>query len=331
MARATAPEAFACSTNVPTYSSALLRPLGTTKQYCAASATMCGGAKSNTLRRAGSKAATATSQPPAFAPSIRLVSPVYSMNRTGTPALSAGCLPSSTVVPPNSPLESFEPITGLPVNTATRSVPLGARSNFAICVGAGPGGPEAQPAIKAAATMRVVRSMCGRLVLLGWLVEPLQLRVDRLERRMVGLGLQVQIARFDQRLARSAAQADLQQRHAEVVQIRAQRQAALRRLRRRHLTRRIHRAREALRRQARPVLVAVENAQHAQRTLLQHGLARTQRGDDRALLELHRERHALLEPLLHLPGGAPMQPHKPAAGDERERVLRLARFSRALH
>src|SRR5262245_48294136 len=73
------------------------------------------------------------------------------MTFTGTPAAFASSRPSVAVVPPTSPEAlSTEPSTGLPVNTATRSVPVGASWDFCAAVGAG--GALAQPAATIAAS-----------------------------------------------------------------------------------------------------------------------------------------------------------------------------------
>src|SRR5262245_54312380 len=74
------------------------------------------------------------------------------MTFTGTPAAFASSRPSVAVVPPTSPEAlSTEPSTGLPVNTATRSVPVGASWDFCAAVGAG--GALAQPARNTARTV----------------------------------------------------------------------------------------------------------------------------------------------------------------------------------
>src|SRR5215472_5316118 len=80
---------------------------------------------------------------------------------TGTPAASARARPRVAVVPPTSPLAlSTVPSTGLPVNAATRSVPVGASSDF--CDGVGAGGALAHPARN---TTRAVNFLMVNLLL----------------------------------------------------------------------------------------------------------------------------------------------------------------------
>src|SRR6267154_4118961 len=108
------------------------------------STTICGGAKSTRLRRAGSNATTAMSHSPVFASSTSFAIAVYSMIFAGTPARAASARPMVTVVPVTSPLAlSRAPSTGLPVKTATRSVPVGASS--ALSPGLDAEGVPAQP------------------------------------------------------------------------------------------------------------------------------------------------------------------------------------------
>src|SRR5664279_306272 len=69
------------------------------------------------------------SQALVFASSTIFATAVYSMNVTGTPAWVERARPISTVVPVSEPVVlSFAPMTGFPVNTAARSVPVGASS-----------------------------------------------------------------------------------------------------------------------------------------------------------------------------------------------------------
>jgi len=102
---------------------------------------MFGGAKSSTPSRAGSKATTAMSHALVFASSTIFATTVYSTNVTGTPAWLESARPSSTVVPVSKPVAlSFAPMTGLPVNTATRSAPVDASSALAAAVRVGAAG-----------------------------------------------------------------------------------------------------------------------------------------------------------------------------------------------
>src|SRR3954454_1497022 len=91
--------------------------------------------------------------------------------RTGTPALAASARPSSTVVPFSSPLEaSFEPMMGVDVSTATRSVPDGA--SCALASGDGADGVCTQPAASATAHSNAVLFM-GLLLAAHCKIKPM--------------------------------------------------------------------------------------------------------------------------------------------------------------
>jgi len=87
------------------------------------------------------------SHSPVFASSTSFAIAVYSMIFAGMPARAASARPIVTVVPVTSPLAlSRVPSTGLPVKTATRSVPVGASS--ALTPGVDAEGVFAQPAAR---------------------------------------------------------------------------------------------------------------------------------------------------------------------------------------
>src|SRR5450631_3429038 len=110
---------------------------------------------------------------PAFASSTILPTAVYSMNATGRPDWRESSRPSSTVVPVSAPVDlSFDPMTGLPVNTATRSVPVGASSERAAAEGAGAGDMPAHAVTSTATASRprhVDREM-ARDAFMAWIL-----------------------------------------------------------------------------------------------------------------------------------------------------------------
>src|SRR6516165_5640069 len=96
----------------------------------------------------------------------------------GTPAASASARPRVAVVPPTSPLDlSTLPSTGLPVNTARRSAPVGASSD--LCAAVGAGGALAQPAAsRRTSAARILESLNMKR-------PPVCLRLERKMQRLL--------------------------------------------------------------------------------------------------------------------------------------------------